>query len=121
MLSQETFHINQRTSDSAIIEQLDILMSSWYAKMADYHENSQSPMLEKELLYEDSDSIMIHRLQALTNQTVFPMVFNDEIRSYINMYTRRTRSISLLLGLAKYYFPMFEETLAKYGCPLELK
>ena len=26
-----------------------------------------------------------------------------------------------MLGLAKYYFPMFEEALDKYGCPLELR
>ena len=120
-ISQEIFRVNQTTSNSAIVEQLDILMSSWYAKMADYHENSQTPMVEKNLPYEDSDSIMIHRLRTLTNQTVFPMVFNDEIRSYINMYVRKSKMVSLLLGLAKYYFPMFEETLDKYNCPLELK
>jgi len=121
IFSQEIFHIKQCDADSAIVEQMDNLMSSWYAKMADYHENSQSPMKEKELNYTDTDSIMMHRLRILTNKTVFPMVFNDEIRSYINMYIRKNRLVSLLLGLAKYYFPMFEETLDKYDCPLELK
>lgn len=121
IFSQEIFHIKQNTADSAIIEQLDMLMSSWYAKMADYHENSQSPITEKYLRYADTDSIMMHRLRVLTDKTVFPMVFNDEIRSYINLYIRKNRLVSLLLGLAKYYFPMFEETLDKYDCPLELK
>jgi len=121
VLSQETFRVNYGISDSSIVEQLNILMSTWYAKMADYHENSQTPVKEKDLPYTDTDSIMIHRLQILTNKTVFPMVFNDDVRSYINMYIRKSRSVSLLLGLAKYYFPMFEETLDKYNCPLELK
>jgi len=121
IFSQEIFHIKQCDADSAIVEQMDNLMSSWYAKMANYHENSQSPVVEKELNYTDTDSIMMHRLRILTNKTVFPMVFNDEIRSYINMYIRKNRLVSLLLGLAKYYFPMFEETLDKYDCPLELK
>jgi membrane-bound lytic murein transglycosylase D len=119
--AQEIFRVERSTADSAIIEQLDILMSSWYAKMADYHEKSQSPVAERSLLYTDSDSIMIHRLQVLTNRTVFPMVFNDDIRSYINMYVRKSKLVALMLGLAKYYFPMFEETLDKYDCPLELK
>ncbi len=121
IIAQEIFNIKQPTPDSSIIEQLDVLMSTWYAKKADYHEKSQSPVVEKELSYTNTDSIMIHRLQVLTDHTVFPMVFNDDIRAYINMYIKRTRSVSILLGLAKYYFPLFEETLDKYNCPLELK
>lgn len=121
VFSQEIFHTKQNMADSAIVEQLDNLMSSWYAKMANYHEKSQTPVVEKELFYTDTDSVMIHRLRVLTNKTVFPMVFNDEIRAYINMYIRKNRQVSLLLGLAKYYFPMFEEILDKHNCPLELK
>ena len=121
MFGQETFHLSQKTADSSIIEQLDILMSTWYAMKADYHENSQRPVAEKDFDYSTDDSVMIHRLQVLTNKTVFPMVFNNDIRAYINMYARKNRSVSVLLGLAKYYFPLFEETLDKYNCPLELK
>lgn len=118
---QEFFHIKQDNSDSSIIEQLDNLMSSWYAMNANYKENSQRPAAEKDLSYLNTDSIMVHRLQALTDQTLFPMVFNDEIRSFINMYAKRKKSVSILLGLAKHYFPLFEEILDKYNCPLELK
>ena len=121
MYAQGTFNISQSTTDSSIIEQLDILMSTWYAKKADYHENSQRPVVEKNFDYSTSDSVMVHRLEVLTNQTVFPMVFNSDIRAYINMYAKKSRSVSVMLGLAKYYFPMFEETLDKYNCPLELK
>jgi membrane-bound lytic murein transglycosylase D len=120
-LAQEIFKTKQLSSDSSIIEQLDILMSTWYVKKMNYHENSQSPIVEKEFYSSNTDSVMIHRLKILTNKTVFPMVFNDEIRAYINMYIRRKQSVSVLLGLAKYYFPFFEETLDKYNCPLELR
>jgi membrane-bound lytic murein transglycosylase D len=121
ILSQEIFKTEQISSDSSIIEQLDVLMSTWYAKKMNYHENSQSPIVTKEFNYSNTDSVMIHRLKILTDKTVFPMVFNDEIRAYINMYIKRKQSVSVMLGLAKYYFPMFEETLDKYNCPLELK
>jgi len=120
-IAQSVIKTPQLSSDSSIIEQLDVLMSTWYAKKANYHENSQTPVIEKELPYTNTDSIMIYRLQKLTNQTVFPMVFNDDIRSYINMYIRKNRSVATMLGLAKYYFPMFEQTMDKYNCPLELK
>ncbi len=96
-------------------------MSTWYAKKAVYHENSQAPVVEKECPYTHPDSVMIYRLQKLTDQTLFPMVFNEDIRSFINMYIRRSRQVSIMLGLAKYYFPMFEQTMDKYNCPLELK
>jgi membrane-bound lytic murein transglycosylase D len=38
------------------------------------------------------------------------------------MYTvRKPKQVAVMLGLANYYFPMFEEALAKYGLPMELK
>jgi len=38
------------------------------------------------------------------------------------MYTnRKPKQVAVMLGLANYYFPMFEESLAKYGLPMELK
>ncbi len=109
------------SADSAIIEQLDNLMNSWYAKKAIYHEKSQEPFKAPALTTAQEDSVMMLRLQALTDKTVFPMVFNEEIRSYIRLYLKRKSQVSVLLGLAKYYFPMFEETLDKYGCPTELR
>ena len=38
------------------------------------------------------------------------------------MYTvRKPKQVAVMLGLANYYFPLFEEALAKYGLPMELK
>ncbi|MDR2409306.1 MAG: transglycosylase SLT domain-containing protein [Bacteroidales bacterium] len=121
ILAQETFKTQQTEVDTSIIEQLDALMSTWYARKMDYHENSQSPVVSQDLDYSTVDSVMIHRLKVLTDKTVFPMVFNEDIRAYINMYIKRKQSVSVMLGLAKYYFPFFEETLDKYNCPLELR
>lgn len=108
-------------SDSLIIEQLDKLLDSWYAKNAVYHEQSQKPHISKPISSANEDSITMLRLKELTDKTVFPMVYNNDIKNYIKLYTKRKQSVSLLLGLAKYYFPMFEEVLDKYNCPLELK
>ena len=121
VLAQEIFNSQQTEADTSIIEQLDALMSTWYAKKMNYHENSQLPVANQEPDYSTVDSLMIHRLKILTDKTLFPMVFNEDIRAYINMYIKRKQSVSVMLGLAKYYFPFFEETLDKYNCPLELK
>lgn len=107
--------------DTAILNQLDNLMNSWYAKTAEYHHNSQVPFADGQYENADEDSVLMYRLGLITDQTLFPMVYNDEIRNYIRFYIRRANHVSIMLGLAKYYFPMFEEVLDKYNCPLELR
>lgn len=112
---------SQIEEESRILEQLNFINDSWYAKKAVYHENSQLAFNYQDIASENIDSIYYFRLKAITDQTLFPLVYNQHIRSYIDLYTKRYRSLSLILGLSQYYFPMFEEALDKYNCPLELK
>ncbi len=107
--------------ESRILEQLNLINETWYAKKATYHENSQHAFNYQDIASGNIDSIYYFRLKAITDQTLFPLVYNPHIRNYIDLYTKRYRSMSLLLGLSQYYFPMFEEALDKYNCPLELK
>jgi membrane-bound lytic murein transglycosylase D len=66
------------------------------------------------------DSVYIRRLQGL--ESVIDLPYNETVQSVITMYTERKRkNVETMLGLAAYYFPMFEETFDKYGIPLELK
>lgn len=66
------------------------------------------------------DSVLAARLRALP--TVVPMTYNSTVRSYIRMYVGvMSRRLDVMLTLSEYYFPMFEETLSRYGVPDELK
>ncbi|MFR9165720.1 MAG: LysM peptidoglycan-binding domain-containing protein [Dysgonomonas sp.] len=66
------------------------------------------------------DSVYINRLYSLPTQ--MELAYNQIVRSYIDMYTSRKRSsVEYMLAKGYYYFPFFEETLDKYGLPLELK
>jgi len=68
----------------------------------------------------DTDSAYIHRLYSLP--TEMELAYNQIVRSYIDMYTsRRSSSVAYMLSKGKYFFPIFEQTLDKYGLPLELK
>lgn len=68
------------------------------------------------------DSIFEYRLALLDAQTPFDLTYNPIVKRYIELYTDRRRDqVSRMLGLAEYYFPMFEQTLDKYDLPLELK
>lgn len=69
------------------------------------------------------DELVIEaRLAKLNNQSPFDMVYNKEVKAYIDMYTLRKRgSVERMLGISQLYYPIFEEKLDKYNLPLELK
>ena len=67
-----------------------------------------------------SDSIYADRLSKLP--CIMDMSYNDKVRTSIDLYVNRLRrQVEYMLGLQALYFPMIEETLDKYGLPLELK
>lgn len=99
-------------------ELTDSLMGVWYSQqrlaMADYdmdtgHFGSNVPDAELE-----------RRLTAMNSFITLP--FNETVKNYMVLYAEKGRSsMSVLLGKAEYYFPLFEEVFARYELPLELK
>ncbi len=66
------------------------------------------------------DTVIANRLKSL--HTVIPMTYNSEVRSYIRMYLNRMKTrLDVMLTLSEFYFPIFEQSLAKYNVPEELK
>ncbi len=54
--------------------------------------------------------------------TVVELPYNSVVQEYIDRYAVRLRTtVSLMLGAANFYMPIFEEALEAYGLPLELK
>lgn len=69
---------------------------------------------------EVNDEEFIKRLQALP--TIIEMPYNQIVRSYIDRYIKRNRTlVEEMLGMSLYYMPIFEQALEKEGLPLELK
>ena len=69
-----------------------------------------------------SDSIYEARIQHLDTKTPIDLVYNPHVKQYINVYTKQRRQqMSRMMGLAAYYFPIFEEVLDQFNLPLELK
>ncbi|MDP2336972.1 MAG: transglycosylase SLT domain-containing protein [Bacteroidota bacterium] len=100
-------------------DKLDSMLSSWYVQNAfllDSTELAEADTLKQTL----PDSIYIQRLQSM--QSAVSLSYNNTVKNFISMYTvRKPKQVAVMLGLANYYFPMFEEALAKYGLPMELK
>jgi len=69
-----------------------------------------------------STEILKERIAYLDSQTPFNFEYNPSLEKIIKHYLKnRPETLSNLMGRAKYYFPMFEEQLAKYNIPMELK
>lgn len=54
-------------------------------------------------------------------QKELPLTYNEAVQRYIDVYTSRKDMMGKMLGLADYYFPIFENALKAYDVPAELK
>ena len=69
-----------------------------------------------------SDSVIIARLNELNAKTPFEIETNPDLIKVVRYFiNKRRRFTAVCLGRSKLYLPMFEEHLAKYNLPLELK
>ena len=67
-----------------------------------------------------SDEELMRRLEAMNPYITLP--FNSTVKNYMVLYSEKMpRQMGVMLAKSQYYFPIFEEILAKYHLPLELK
>jgi membrane-bound lytic murein transglycosylase D len=105
--------------DNILSDKLDSMVNTWYVQNAfavDSLEKACSYVEQNEL----PDSIYISRLQNL--DSYIPLPYNQSVKKFINFYLNKRRGqVSIMMGLTNYYFPLFEEALARYNLPAELK
>lgn len=126
--AQEIIDLNSGKAvveESTVMEMLDMVSSITTTKDVyleiDKNEWNKYGFKENEVPVYD-DSVYMQRINALANETTMPLTFNTHVKSFIELYAiRRRQQSSRMLGLSYVYFPMFEEYLAKYNLPLELK
>lgn len=69
-----------------------------------------------------STEVLKERLALLNAKTPFHIEYNESLESVIGYFLRREKQgTERVMGLSKFYFPMFEATLDKYDIPLEMK
>lgn len=112
-------------SDEQVAERLDALSSSVLFKgkntFADTAKLNKYNFKSFEIpQYSDEEYKVL--FDKFNTTSPFPFVYNEDVRKFIDLYAQRRRSLtSRMLGLAAYYFPLFEEKLDMYKLPLELK
>ena len=109
--------------NGVVLSNRDSLLSVWYihnqmrnssetdgmGEMGDVHFTTSVP-----------DSVLINRLAKMNPFIKLP--YNETVRNWMVLYSEKMPfRMSQMLGLSKFYMPIFEETFRKYNLPLELK
>lgn len=64
----------------------------------------------------------IYKLRLDSIKSEIPMDYNEYVQNHIDLYAFKRRGlVSRMLGVGKYYFPIFEKYLKEEGLPIELK
>lgn len=103
-------------------EVTDSLLSLWYLQRSTSRndEGCDYNMDSVHFTTNVSDKELIDRLADMNSFITLP--FNETVKNYILLYSEKMPTkMSQMLGLAQYYFPIFEETFHRYGLPEELK
>ena len=114
-MSRESFEPMEYTAEVS-----DSLLNIWYAhQMAAYEvdfEEFDSVKFESNV----PDEVYIERLKKMNSFITLP--YNENVRKYIVLYSEKMpNKMSHMLGLCRYYMPIFEEIFDKYDLPIELK
>ena len=78
--------------------------------------------VDEKIEYELSTELLKERLAAMDAKSPFNIEYNQGLENIIKSFLKnRKKSFERLMAVSEYYFPVFEEALAKQNVPLEIK
>ncbi|MGG7035888.1 MAG: LysM peptidoglycan-binding domain-containing protein [Flavobacterium sp.] len=78
--------------------------------------------LDEKVDYELSTELLKARLKVLDAKSPFNITYNQGLENIIKSFLKnRKKSFERLMAISEYYFPQFEEALARENVPLEIK
>jgi len=109
-------------------QEMACIDSLWMGELSnnDLFENMQEDLKnvnpDVEVDYSLNTDLLKQRLAKLDAGSPFNIEYSKGLENIIKSYLKnRPRSYERLMAISEYYFPMFEEHLAKYNVPLEIK
>ena len=84
-----------------------------------YQDTTILPVVNQPLALTGEYGIYKRRLDSIKKDV--PLDFNEYVQSYIDIYARNREEMGRVLGLTKYYFPIYEKAFRDAGIPDELK
>ena len=77
---------------------------------------------EKKITINSTTSVdPAYRLTLENLQKTVPLTYNESVQKLIESYASQKARFSSVLGLSKYYFPIYERVFKDKGLPSELK
>jgi membrane-bound lytic murein transglycosylase D len=78
--------------------------------------------IDEKVDFELPTELLKERLAAMDAKSPFNIEYNSGLENIIKSFLKnRKKSFERLMAISEYYFPMFEEALAKQNVPLEIK
>ena len=78
--------------------------------------------LEEEVAFDLPVELLKERLKKIDEKSPFDIEYNPALENVIKSFLKnRKKTYERLMALSEYYFPLFEEKLAQYHIPLEIK
>ncbi|MFV5697029.1 LysM peptidoglycan-binding domain-containing protein [Flavobacterium sp. ZT3R17] len=78
--------------------------------------------IDEKVDYELPTALLKERLAAMDAKSPFNIEYNQGLENIIKSFLKyRKKSFERLMAISEYYFPLFEEALAKQNVPLEIK
>ena len=78
--------------------------------------------IDQEVSYDLPTDLLKERLKKLDEKSPFNIEYNPALENVIKSFLKnRPKAFERMMAISEYYFPMFEEHLAKYNIPLEVK
>ncbi len=84
-----------------------------------YRDTTILPVVNQPMALTGEYGIYKRRLDSIKKDV--PLDFNEYVQSYIDIYARNREEMGRVLGLTKYYFPIYEKAFRDAGIPDELK
>ena len=99
----------------------DSLLNLWYVhNQVNSEDISEYDMDSVRFQSNVPDEVYIERIRQMNSFITLP--YNDIVKNYIILYSEKMPTkMANILGLSKYYMPIFEEILNRYDMPEELK
>jgi membrane-bound lytic murein transglycosylase D len=123
--SLQLLDLTELQPDDPILQAMDSILSEHFflfsGQETEFFDTARVEAMHDSIVPMDAELIK-ERLASIDAETPFNLVYNDRVHAFINLYlNKRPQVSSRVMGLSAYYFPLFEEILAKNNMPLEFK
>ena len=107
--------------DDYSAEVSDSLLNLWYLHKKTFDHSEEEYNMDSVVFTSNvPDEVYIDRIKKMNSFITLP--YNDIVRNYIILYSEKMPTkMSAILGLSKYYMPIFDEVFDRYNMPEELK